>query len=532
MKKKLTMLLLLAAALCFSATYRPQPVAAAATLIVDDNLDCPGAQFNTIQAAVIAAAPGDVIQVCAGTYNENVNVPAAKVGLTINGAQAGFPHAGRVFASPAESTVRGVALPAGTAVFTVNAPNVTLDGFSVSNPGTGGTAFGITIRGGADGALVTNNIIDTVTAPASTGSGGHGVYIENSTTAGVLAPDNVVISDNRINNIQGGRSTKGILIGVNNGSNPSLNVVIEGNEITNIVSNISGAYGISVANPASSTSGVTGLSIRDNTISDLIGGTGVTCPPSGTPPTVPATCGWVHAIGLEGNTPGAVVRDNVISNLTGTTADKAAVFFQNNSSIATVAVNDNDFNVAPPVFGINLHSTQTGGPVNGTCNFWGNASGPGPAGPGTGALVHPSVDYTPWQTAPEGPCDGGDADEDGVDDANDNCPTTPNSNQADADGDGFGDVCDTCPNDPANDADGDGVCGDVDTCPGFPDQADADSDGIADGCDPCPNTPGVSCPVPTNKEQCKNDGWKTLFRPNGSPFKNQGDCVSFMASGK
>ena len=32
--------------------------------------------------------------------------------------------------------------------------------------------------------------------------------------------------------------------------------------------------------------------------------------------------------------------------------------------------------------------------------------------------------------------------------------------------------------------------------------------------------------LPTTKDQCKNDGWKTY----GSTFKNQGDCVSFVAT--
>ncbi|MGQ0763534.1 MAG: choice-of-anchor Q domain-containing protein [Acidobacteriota bacterium] len=38
--------------------------------------------------------------------------------------------------------------------------------------------------------------------------------------------------------------------------------------------------------------------------------------------------------------------------------------------------------------------------------------------------------------------------------------------------------------------------------------------------------------VPTNKDQCKNNGWKTVTRPDGSPFKNQGDCIQFVNTGK
>jgi len=58
-----------------------------------------------------------------------------------------------------------------------------------------------------------------------------------------------------------------------------------------------------------------------------------------------------------------------------------------------------------------------------------------------------------------------DADGDGIPDAQDNCPNTPNPNQADLDGDGRGDVCDNCPNVPN------------------PGQQDTDNDGMGDACD-------------------------------------------------
>jgi MYXO-CTERM domain-containing protein len=79
-----------------------------------------------------------------------------------------------------------------------------------------------------------------------------------------------------------------------------------------------------------------------------------------------------------------------------------------------------------------------------------------------------------------------DIDDDGILVPEDNCPDVPNVDQADRDGDGYGDACDPCPDDPI-DADGDGVCDSVDACPGGDDNADADGDGQADLCDCAPD---------------------------------------------
>ena len=71
-----------------------------------------------------------------------------------------------------------------------------------------------------------------------------------------------------------------------------------------------------------------------------------------------------------------------------------------------------------------------------------------------------------------------DLDGDGILDNIDNCPLTPNANQADNDQDGKGDVCD-------NDDDNDGVLDINDNCPitSNSDQADRDHDGLGDACD-------------------------------------------------
>jgi sugar lactone lactonase YvrE len=38
--------------------------------------------------------------------------------------------------------------------------------------------------------------------------------------------------------------------------------------------------------------------------------------------------------------------------------------------------------------------------------------------------------------------------------------------------------------------------------------------------------------TPTNMNQCKNGGWQTLVRANGTQFKNQGDCIQYVNTGK
>jgi len=115
-----------------------------------------------------------------------------------------------------------------------------------------------------------------------------------------------------------------------------------------------------------------------------------------------------------------------------------------------------------------------------------------------------------------------DVDADGVSGHIDNCPTTGNADQANADGDAQGDACDPFPQDPENDVDGDGVSGHIDNCPttGNPDQANADNDEEGNACDTDDDDDGLldaadSCPVTPNRfVDADHDGIDDACDPN------------------
>jgi hypothetical protein len=407
-----------AAALAAALAVIITPAIQAATCTV------PG-DYPTIQAAVNDASCSE-IDVNPGSYTENVVVNRS---VTINGAQAGNRFDNR--APGGESIVNGANPIGANSVFLINAASVTIDGFTIKNSVTTSGAIGVSVKVAGNDAMIVNNIFDTITTSDTSGNGtAQAVYLE-------AGPDGVIISDNEMKNVRSNRSAKGVTIGDAASTNPSVNVVVKGNSIHDITSDTRGGYGVSINN-GNGTNANSGLEVRNNVINNITGG------------------GWVHAIGLETDTPAVIVTDNTISNLNDLTptvpSDSIAVWFEVNASYSTAQVHTNNFNVTAASYGVAVHPAIVGtASVNATCNWWNSPTGPtATSNPGgTGAQVSPRVTYLPWLTAP--------------------APS--------------------------------------DTC-------------------------GGGLPQPTTAGQCKNGGWQTQFRADGSTFKNQGDCIQYVNTGK
>ena len=109
-----------------------------------------------------------------------------------------------------------------------------------------------------------------------------------------------------------------------------------------------------------------------------------------------------------------------------------------------------------------------------------------------------------------------DGDDDGVADDVDNCPATPNADQANFDGDALGDACDP-------DDDNDGVADGDDAFPLDPSESsDVDGDGLGDNADPDDDNDGQS---DTDEAACGSDPTNAASTSPDSDGDHVPDCV-------
>jgi nitrous oxidase accessory protein NosD len=104
----------------------------AATLTVGQNAAvCPGALYTTIQSAVDAAAPGDTIHICAGTYTEQVSITKS---LQVNGDNGAIISPAKVVGN---STSFASGLPIAAIVLVQGTTGVTIQNVIVDGSGNG-----------------------------------------------------------------------------------------------------------------------------------------------------------------------------------------------------------------------------------------------------------------------------------------------------------------------------------------------------------------------------------------------------------
>ncbi len=129
--------LALLAAVAITLLLNEYSPAAAATRWVNDDAasysppgaNCNDAGYSAIQAAVDAASPGDVIQVCPGAYPENVVIGTSNLTVTSTAGASGT-----------------VVKPAASAyVFAVAAPGATIRGFTMVPSGFADFDFGVNV---------------------------------------------------------------------------------------------------------------------------------------------------------------------------------------------------------------------------------------------------------------------------------------------------------------------------------------------------------------------------------------------------
>ncbi len=326
-----------------------------------------GTACKTIQAAVNKAVAGDTITVAAGTYAEHV---AVNKSLTINGANVGV--AGNV-ARGAESIVDGTDTDA---PFAITANNVTIDGFTIKNGSNGGFDSGIWSQAGTQDSIIRNNIITANAFGIWAECGGNCLIQANlfdgNNKAGTGAGTHSISAD----------ATTGLTINNNEFKNDTVDNPIN---MQATLASLPGAH----KNLA-----ITNNNFHNNTgasVMYILGVTGGTITGNTVLPAADVT-----GISLSGADANVTVTGNTITGAARGVRVEDAGYYGASGGNSNIVVNRNDVS-NDSAYGVGNTDAAIAS-LDGTCNWWGSATGPGPVGPGSGDPVTGNVTFQPWLT--------------------------------------------------------------------------------------------------------------------------------------
>jgi Fibronectin type III domain len=341
----------------------------------DFNTGESGDPLQTIQAGVTKTTAGGTVHVAAGTYNESVAVNKA---LKLVGANAGI--AGTA-ARGSESLVTRTSGQAGSAFSISTANLVTIDGFEVQFAGTaavGGVVFSTTSgnllafsHNVVDNSTYTNDLLNVTQSSAQvwqsnlftslhqTGSGGTGVIAAwGAPPAGSLAA--LSITGNTFSHL------------TDNDGVPALNLsTVSGIVSSNTFDDIH-QYGILLADKLG------GLSIRGNVFNNIHNDTPGSSDSRGSGVRTFSVPNFVGSVSITQNTFSNSYHGVRVAN-DGSPADISSGYLTVNRNAIT----------GNTAAGISV-AAGTSGTLDGTCNWWGQASGP------AGGQVSGSVATAPF----------------------------------------------------------------------------------------------------------------------------------------
>ena len=387
----------------------PQVVAAAPTCTTNCYVSPTGSDANdgataatplkSIQLAIDTVSASGMVHLAAGTYFENAAAGWRELYITKSMTLKGEGSGATIIELPAKTN--------GLEIYGSNL-TVTLEGLTFTKQAANTNAANFNVRVAETASSFTSLTFKDVESAYATSQnvslGSAGTYaaitVEDSnfhhsgswgfSIAGTA--NNVTITDSKFDN--NGTAVPGQAIGLNlTASGGISNVQITGGTFNNNgVKTTSGSKGINMLKVTNVT--IDGIEAQNNfdgvilwewlgtssnidiTDSNLTGNNrGIT-------------------IGSETNmtVDGLTITGNTLSgNNDGVLLYRAAGWAE--GAIKNVDINRNDLSNNPSR-GINVAMPYE--EVDGTCNWWGNASGPGPVGPGSGSRVTTGVDFTPW----------------------------------------------------------------------------------------------------------------------------------------